>query len=419
MLYEIFDPKIWLPIIIVRTVVKLLLKVRLEVAVGYISFGIAVSFMNMLAMLVNSILYTFRQPRRASAGVDYPANPLHVNTTYQFSLSEVSLGQGDDKRPVRADLERAHTIIIGVTGSGKTIGLQSIMLQLFQRGSEFFDAYEVHIFDLKGDQDDNLWMWKPLVDGYYSITEGGMADAVERLEYLSDIAHRGRSKRLAVIIDEMAMFTQQSANRELRLRGTEAILRLSSQLRSSGFLLGATQRPHFESVPRNVSAQMERKVIFRVEDQRDAEGLGFRSRRKLEWDFSQFEAGEFVVKEPGRKRMYQHGVTTLVRSEHIEAVVVELTGELNNDVRVQVLKEAVTGVGVGKRIKGANRIVKSVDVTNNKISEFYRAFAELGIIKPKLDVNGAVSYYTLEMPVDGAILALENAIRAGIYPHGL
>lgn len=418
-LYTIFNPNIWVPIIIVRQLVYWVLKVRIEVALGYILFGLWISAENAMFFIYSSILYTFGSSKEKVAKIAYPSNPLDINQTYRLALSEVSLGSDDSGEPIRVDLEKAHTLVVGVTGSGKTIELQSIMLQLFQRGRRFFDTYETYVFDLKGDDADNIWKWKPLVDNYYSITEGGLEDAVSKLEQLARSAHdKNRKRRIAVFVDEMAMFTQQSANKELRIRGEAAFLTLTSQIRSKGFLVGATQRPHYESVPRNVSSQFERKICFRVEAQQDAEQLAFRG-RKLDWFFQSFESGEFVVKEPGRRELYRHGQTRMVNPAHIDAVVIAVSGNLDGDVRVQVLKQAITGVGVGKSVIGANRIAPHVEVTNNKVAEFYRSFAMLGIFEQKLNVNGGVSYSKLAVNPTEAVRILEEAIRTGSYPNGI
>lgn len=408
-------------IAIVRMVIYRISGLKIEVVIGTLLYGLALAILRAGKGVIAAGAAFYRGVRSILSEDDLPLsapdNVLAINRHYRLGLSEIVMSI--EKGVIRIDLERYHTLIAGITGSGKTVCLNMILLQLIQRGARFFSKYELHLFDLKESDNDKLALYAPVCNGgYYGIKSIGLERAIEALEMIVARLHQDKSKRFMVIIDELSMFTTNAPNPKLKQRGTEAVLKLANQIRDQGVLIAATQRPHHEAVPRNISSQFERKILFRVEDALDAARMILRVRlSKLPTDVTQLDNGVFVLREPGRWESLRMGRTMLPKlPDDIQTVVDGTRRSLGeNDLRLRVLTEATMGLDVGDRIIGVNKVYKAFDgLTNNDVAEYYRHYAACGAFEPVYK-NGTteVAHYILRVPARMGQRLSRQYIQAG------
>lgn len=377
----------WISVLLIRWVAKRLFRVGLEVIIGTTLYGLAL-------IAIRAIRGTYNLSKRA-AGVrihipevkrqEIPTNVLDFNTFYRLTKLNVVLGHG--KRRIVADLDKAHTLVAGTTGAGKTVCINSVLIQLITR-PEYGNYYDIFLIDLKADENDNLHRWAPVIAGYYAIdADGSTEQAIEAIEDILRRMHASDgSKRIVVIIDELVMLTEQAPNKELRDRGRRALLRISAQLRSKGALLVGTQRPHFEALPRNVSSNFERKVCFRVDDQETAQ-LVLRSAKKPREDFSKFPKGQFMMQFEGERVI---GRTTMVEPEDIDAAIaMRIDLDAEEDVRLRLLRFAADGLPKYAQVAGINKITPQFTGLNSKqVEAYYRNFVNAGAFEPIIMEKG-------------------------------
>lgn len=309
-----------------------------------------------------------------------PQSVLDIAATYRLKPMEVALGF-NRKKPIRVDFEYYHTIIAGVSGFGKTYMLVSILIQLFSKGARFTDYCDVYLFDYKADGDDYLFLWKPLVKEYYSITENNAEEAIEAILELANNVHDKPDKRILVIIDEVASISVQ-----MKSEANDALMLLAGKLRSRGTLIVATQHPRYDIIPRSVTTNMSRKISLYVDDM-DQANLILRSRPPK--DMLPRDKGEFLLKEPGRAGYISGiGVKPNLPGD-VQRVIQIAVPQEHSDPRVKFLIDTISGLGMGDSILGINRRVTEarkvgVDLKQKSVSEQYKLFEDAGIFsKPQ------------------------------------
>ncbi len=355
----VFSPYLIVPALITRIILKGFFGFRLEVAVGTLVYGVILVTLRILRTIGNG-LSSLWQASKDTSVMPKPRVAERVselNSVYRMDKLQVILGFTSQKQAIKVDLDKYHTLIAGTTGAGKTAMINSIICQLTGRNGRFFNEYDLYLIDLKGYDEDHLSKWRPVLAGYYSIGDDGTTEeAIKALLSIIDRIHHSKSgKRTVVIIDELAMLTNQAPTPSLKRAGEAALNRLSSQLRSRGALICATQRPVFDVVARGVSSNLERKICLRVDDNKDSAKLILRHMPKA--DATALRNGEFILKEPGARNPEQiaRGLLINLPGEIDLTVYGVLTVSAENDERLKLFADIASKLKVGATVPGVQK----------------------------------------------------------------
>lgn len=416
----IFSPYIIIPALITRVILKLLLNFRLEVVVGTLIYGIVLVILR-ICRGVGSGLYSLYHLSRDSEPIAKPRIAERVsdlNSVYRMNELKVILGFTTQRQAIRVDLDKYHTLIAGTTGSGKTNILNSIICQLVGRNGRFFNDWDIYVIDLKGFEEDHLSKWQPVLTGYYSIGDDGTTqEAIEAVLSICDRIKQGKSgKRTIVIIDELSMLTNQAPTPALKRYGEAALNRLSSQLRSRGALVCATQRPVFDVVARGVSSNLERKICLRVDDNKDSARLILRHPPKN--DATKLRTGEYLLKEPGHRNSEQIGRAMLMNLPgEIDLTVYNvLSVSAENDERLKLFADIASQLKVGAAVPGVQK-ARGNGWTLPTIQDAYWNYVEAGaMVNSKVSSkDGRPTQRQLACEYGEAFAKVNRYIRAGMW----
>lgn len=385
-------------------------KWRPSVWVGTLLYGLALLLTRALNSLwgnISSVKIAAPKPRQIAHAASM------TNATHRLKPFEIVLGYSRSRRPVKVDLSRMHTLLAGVTGGGKTMILNSILIQLFSKPM-FMEQAEVYLIDLKGDhKEDHLNLWEPICTRYFSISsEYGLERAISFLEELAENVHsRDSSKWVFVFIDEVASLTYYVTDPKLRERGKAILGTLSGKLRSRGSIIAATQYPRFDIIGREVTSNMERKIGLRV-DSRDQAKLIFKTPR-IDMSIMPEEAGEFLLKDPPKKGLAQGKSFFVNMPEEIEGVVNKaFVSTTFGDMRLRVLSESIRGIPIGGTMAGVNKLRQSsgISLKQTEIMTMKKEFAKAGILgAPKTNGTG----YTVLVQYAEAMRLAKDYIAEG------
>lgn len=402
----------FLLIVFVREVFSRLFHIKLEVVLAVLVYAMIRIIYNLFYNMYRSTRRLFRYQSFHVPQPKVATNASEINSIHRLKGLEVVLGY-QANRPVKIDVRKPHTIISGATGSGKTNCLHLILLQLLQRGELVRSKYEVHLFDLKSSDDDYLWKWESLLDGYYPIDpDGGARGAVNALDRLANrITDNDSDKEMVIIIDEFAMFTNLALDREEERAAKALLRRVAAQIRNRGCLIAATQRVHFEIIERNVSVNFGRKITFRTDD---ADSARMTLRHRPDIDVSSLKDGEFLMKDPSLRARETMGRTILVDiPSEIDGVVFSQVA-VDGDIRMELFRTATAGKQAGNDLHGINKVRKSVDITAANVAIAYRNYALAGLTEPNLTSDGSkVSSYKLLVAPEKGYEILRDYIAAG------
>jgi len=213
----------------------------------------------------------------------------------------IDLGPFEDAEPCRVSFLRRHAIIGGATGSGKSGGLNGLLASLAACGDVVIWA-----IDLKRGME--LTPWAPCIDRLATTpAEAGtlLADAVAvmfaRAQHLADHSTREwnpspRMPALVILIDEYAELAKDVPS---ALGDTDTIARLGRA--PAVTLVVATQRPTQQVMGEGsaVRSQMNIRIAFRVEEQRDVDLILGQGKRKAGWHADTLDApGKFLIVSP-------------------------------------------------------------------------------------------------------------------------
>ena len=246
------------------------------------------------------IIHTTPESGRVSIAVERPNRQvLHtepVLLAYLRKFREGTLGEKlcvgireEDGQPLLLDpLNQPHTLIAGITGSGKSVLMQNLILSI----AATRDPSEAHVYliDPKFGVD-----YRPLDElPHVEVGSGGIIDdphaAVTTLEGLVDEMNRRyelfKAARvpnvqayrkatgqplpiLWIIHDEFADWMQTD---EYRDSVPNIVGRLSVKARAAGiFLLFAAQRPDKDVMPMQLRSQLGNRLILKVDNAATAE----------------------------------------------------------------------------------------------------------------------------------------------------
>ena len=404
---------------------KWILRFRLEVALGYIAYGLALIVRRVILEIYGILVALYLGAKFRWSSVKLPQKPPEPTRTvdfagyYRMGLLEIVLGKDPYSRQIRIDLRRPHTIVAGGTGSGKSIILNSMLLQLFSKGAEFTSQYDVYLIDLKGDHEGDYFdKWKPLCKGYFDAVDNpNIEDAIKLLSSFADRMYRTRndksSKGIVLFIDEVSFLTEKAPDTGLRRHAERVLNIIASQLRGRGALVVTTQRPHFQSLPRAITVNLERKICLRVDDKDSAKLILKRYPTLI--DPRTMRDGDFILSEPQKHRLEVIGRSIMPDLPgEIDIVVgrnIEYSAE--NDDRLKILRASVEGMWTGEKLKGINRVHQATGATAEDIKLHRRNYVEAGIAQAKLDKNKNVDSYILTVSPEEAVMMVKRHIEAG------
>jgi S-DNA-T family DNA segregation ATPase FtsK/SpoIIIE len=235
------------------------------------------------------------------------------------SITEpIELGPFEDAAPCRVDLVRRHVLIGGVSGSGKSGGLNVLMGNLSACGDVVIWA-----IDLKKGME--LQPWAACIDRL--ATTPGQAhallrDAVAILEARAAmLAATGQRvwepsrdmPALVIIIDEYAELADDAPQ---AIRHTDSIARRGRAVAVT--LIAATQRPTQKAMGHGaVRSQMDVRICFRVRERKDVDLILGQGMLNAGWHAHSLNApGKFLISAtehstPRRARAYLLGDRTV------------------------------------------------------------------------------------------------------------
>ena len=205
----------------------------------------------------------------------------------------VVLGQGVDGDPVVADLARMpHLLVAGTTGSGKSVGINVILMSLLMRHAP--ETLRLILIDPKM-LELSVYDDVPHVDGSVVTDMDEAADALRQCVREMDARYRlmtrlgvrnlaGYNQRLAegglegelaelqplpylvVVIDELADM-MMTVGRKVE----ELIARIAQKARAAGIhLVVATQRPSVDVITGLIKANIPSRMAYQVSSNRDS-----------------------------------------------------------------------------------------------------------------------------------------------------
>ncbi|MHC1763386.1 MAG: FtsK/SpoIIIE domain-containing protein [Verrucomicrobiia bacterium] len=246
------------------------------------------------------ILHTSPESGRVSIAIERPNRQVlrtePVLLAYLHNYNEQSLGEKlcvgireEDGRPLLLDpLNQPHTLIAGITGSGKSVLMQNLILSIAATRAP--SEAHLYLIDPKFGVD-----YRPLDElPHVEVGSGKIIDnpteAVKTLESLVDEMNRRyelfksakvaniHSYRLAtgqplptlwIIHDEFADWMQTE---DYRNAVPDIVGRLSVKARAAGiFLLFAAQRPDKDVMPMQLRSQLGNRLILKVDNAATAE----------------------------------------------------------------------------------------------------------------------------------------------------
>lgn len=212
----------------------------------------------------------------------------------------MELGLFEDGSPVLISFLRRHALVGGVSGSGKSGGINAIIGNL----SACADVVLWGI-DLKKGME--LMPWASCFDRIATTAreaECVLADAMRILDRKAEtLAARGErvseptpdNPALVVIIDEYAELAEES---QAAVAASDSIARRGRAAATQ--LIVATQRPSQSAMGRSsVRSQMDVRLSFRVREKRDGDLILGQGMHKAGWHADQLdEPGKFFVSAP-------------------------------------------------------------------------------------------------------------------------
>ena len=212
----------------------------------------------------------------------------------------IDLGPFEDATPCKVLFLRRHAIFGGTTGSGKSSGLNALMVNLVACSDVVIWA-----IDLKKGME--LQPWKSCLGRLATTPEQAVAllhDAVAVLQARADyLTTKGRrvwepspgTPALVIIIDEYAELTDQAPD---AAKDTDSIARLGRAVAVT--LIAATQRPTQRAMGQGaVRSQMDTRICFRVRERKDVDLVLGQGMLSTGWHAHKLNApGKFLVSAP-------------------------------------------------------------------------------------------------------------------------
>ncbi|MFI7425218.1 cell division protein FtsK [Nonomuraea sp. NPDC049684] len=255
----------------------------------------------------------------------------------------VKLGLFEDGTPVRVPLLRRHGLFAGMSGAGKSGGVNVLL-------GELTACQDVILWAIDLKRGMELQPWASCIDRLATTpqeAEALLADAVVILDgRADDLTRRGERvwepspdrPALLIIIDEYA---------ELASEAPRAIDHADSIARRGRApavnLIAATQRPSKDAMGKSaVRSQMDVRLCFRVREPRDGDLILGQGMVKAGWHAHKLDApGKFLISSP------EHDIPRRARTYLLDDQGVQATAERHgqhrpplDEVSAQALQEA-------------------------------------------------------------------------------
>lgn len=396
--------------------IRIITGIRLDYVGGLIIYGTILTLRRWTLGCAGACKKAFsRVPKRERPRLEPITRVTQYESRYRLKLFEVILSNSSFKL-VKADFHSHHTLIGASSGWGKTNLINSILVQLFNKGKKFVDACDVYLIDLKGDENDYLHLWKPVLAGYFSISERNnvMERVIHTLNGIIEDMHRRHKegdseKRILVIIDEIAMLTTMSSDKAFKGDAIAALNRLSGQLRSRGTIIAATQYPKYDVLPTSSRFNMDRRICLYVNNTSEGQVvLGTKPRP----DELATQKGEFLLREPGKPGLIKgHAMLVDIPAEIDRVVYGILDRAIEDDIRLRLFREVTEGREVCEAIVGMNKVYKSMGMSLHEVKVAYRHFALAGAFEPPKTEKG--SSYHLLVPYEEGFTMVRRYIEEG------
>jgi S-DNA-T family DNA segregation ATPase FtsK/SpoIIIE len=306
-------------------------------------------------------------PGKAALGIEIP-NPqreivyirdILSSETFKNSASRLTLGLGKDVvgQPVVTDLAKMpHLLIAGATGSGKSVGINSIICSILFKSTPDevrFLLIDPKRIELSGYEDIPHLLHPVVVDP--KMANRALQWAVREMERRYMLLDEMRVKSFAsynqvaeeklplivIVVDELADLMMISS-REVE----ESIARLAQMARAAGMhLILATQRPSVDVLTGLIKANFPTRISFKVFSKVDSRTiLDMSGAEHLLGD------GDSLFMPPGKARMQRiHG--TYISEKETERVIEFLkeqgTARYDESVLVAVEEENGDYNGIG------------------------------------------------------------------------
>jgi len=257
-----------------------------------------------LALAAHPVRVEAPIPGKSAVGIEVPnkvvarvaLRDLLESETFKKRSSNLTLPLGLDVsgRVILADLKKMpHLLIAGATGSGKSVGLNSILLSLvFQNSPKdlrllLVDPKRVEFTSYNGiphlltpvvvdvEKTVNLLRWAIAeMDRRFKLFEQAGSRDIESYNgkngssesAQADASHGQKLPYVVIIVDELADLMAQAANEV-----EAAIVRLAQLARATGIhLVVATQRPSVDVLTGLIKANITSRVAFAVASQVDS-----------------------------------------------------------------------------------------------------------------------------------------------------
>lgn len=246
-----------------------------------------------LALAAHPIRIEAPIPGKAAVGVEIPNKEKAIvslkeileSEQYKKEKSNLALALGRDVagEPVVVDLAKApHMLVAGATGSGKSVGINSVLLSLlYQNAPADLRLLLVDPKRVEFSPYNNIpHLICPViteVDKTISALKWAVAEMERRYDVLSQQGKRNISEYntanpdqhmpyIVIVIDELADLMAQAAN---DVEG--AIVRLAQMARAVGIhLIVATQRPSVDVITGLIKANITTRIGFAVASQIDS-----------------------------------------------------------------------------------------------------------------------------------------------------
>jgi len=307
-------------------------------------------------------------PGKAALGIEIP-NPqreivyirdILSSETFKNSASRLTLGLGKDVvgQPVIADLAKMpHLLIAGATGSGKSVGINSIICSILFKSTPDevrFLLIDPKRIELSGYEDIPHLLHPVVVDP--KMANRALQWAVREMERRYMLLDEMRVKSFAsynkvaeeklplivIVVDELADLMMVSS-REVE----ESIARLAQMARAAGMhLILATQRPSVDVLTGLIKANFPTRISFKVFSKVDSRTiLDMSGAEHLLGD------GDSLFLPPGKARMQRiHGA--YISEQETERVIEFLkeqgTARYDESVLVAVEEENGDYSGIGE-----------------------------------------------------------------------
>lgn len=357
-----------------------------------------VIFLYMLILFLKRLAYAiyYSSTRKARRVKNMVEDRLSENVT--IHPYEISLGRNNG-RDFLVNIMSHHTLIGATSGGGKSWLLHSILKQLFDKGTMFYDNTDVYIVDLKGHPRDMFQYWNPVLSGYATRIANNLEDAIRMLQTIEEKLGEELDKKILLIVDEVHILTNDK-------EGDRLLASIASQLRLNGALILLVQHSQYGIIKTFVRYNIERRICGLVMSRNQAQIiLDIRPKE----DELPDRVGEYLIREPGKSRLIRVATDKLELPDDITRTVKNvLAVKAENMPEMKLLIDVIGDKKIGDKIIGVRRIAEELNIPNAQdfVMVAYRNFTRAGIFSSPEKRGGS---YTLAVAdINEAITRLKD-----------